>query len=81
MLGSACLPPPQVWHTCRALDGWQAAELLWGVQMLAETLDKAVRPSDRYYNTLIRILATRCMTQASYLPLSCEHDTSGLRPS
>lgn len=35
-------------------------------QALAESLDKAVRADDPYYNTLIRILATRCMMQAVY---------------
>lgn len=36
------------------------------VQALAESLDGARRDSDPYYNTLIRILATRCMLQAVY---------------
>lgn len=39
---------------------------LWALQLLADTLDKAVRPDDAYFNRLIRILATRCMTQAVY---------------
>ena len=33
---------------------------------LAESLDKAVRADDPYFNKLIRIMATRCMTQAVY---------------
>ncbi|WPT12794.1 Exosome complex exonuclease RRP44-like protein A [Picochlorum sp. SENEW3] len=33
---------------------------------LAESLDKAVRKDDPYFNKLIRIMATRCMTQAIY---------------
>lgn len=33
---------------------------------LAESLDRAVRADDPYFNTLIRIMATRCMTQARY---------------
>ena len=33
---------------------------------LAQSLDKAVRNDDPYFNKLIRILATRCMTQAIY---------------
>ena len=33
---------------------------------LAESLDRAVRPEDPYFNKLIRIMATRCMTQARY---------------
>jgi exosome complex exonuclease DIS3/RRP44 len=37
---------------------------LW--QDLAESLDKAVRGDDLYFNKLVRIMATRCMTQAAY---------------
>jgi exosome complex exonuclease DIS3/RRP44 len=33
---------------------------------LAESLDRAVRADDPYFNKLIRIAATRCMTQAVY---------------
>ncbi|KNC77921.1 exosome complex exonuclease RRP44 [Sphaeroforma arctica JP610] len=33
---------------------------------LAESLDKAVLPDRPYFNTLIRILTTRCMMQAQY---------------
>ncbi|KAF5828225.1 hypothetical protein DUNSADRAFT_18006 [Dunaliella salina] len=33
---------------------------------LAESLDAAVRPEDPYFNKLVRILSTRCMTQALY---------------
>ena len=33
---------------------------------LAESLDKALSVKDPYFNKLIRILATRCMTQAKY---------------
>lgn len=36
------------------------------VQTLAASLDEAVRPDDSYFNKLIRIMATRCMTQAVY---------------
>jgi hypothetical protein len=36
-------------------------------QSLAESLDGAVRCDDPYFNKLIRIMATRCMTQAVYL--------------
>jgi exosome complex exonuclease DIS3/RRP44 len=35
-------------------------------QALAASLDAAVRPGDAYFNKLVRILATRCMTQAAY---------------
>ena len=33
---------------------------------LAESLDHAVRGDDPYFNKLVRIMATRCMTQAQY---------------
>ena len=35
-------------------------------RQLADSLDKAVT-KDPYFNKLIRILATRCMTQAQYI--------------
>lgn len=33
---------------------------------LAESLDNAVKPDNPYFNTMLRILATRCMMQAVY---------------
>ena len=33
---------------------------------LADSLDKAVIPNHPYFNRLLRILTTRCMTQAVY---------------
>ena len=33
---------------------------------LAESLDRCVEPSEPFFNTLVRILATRCMTSAEY---------------
>ena len=33
---------------------------------LADSLDAATRPDDPYFNTLLRIVATRCMSQAVY---------------
>lgn len=33
---------------------------------LAESLDRALRVEDPYFNKLVRIMATRCMTQAIY---------------
>jgi exosome complex exonuclease DIS3/RRP44 len=33
---------------------------------VAASLDAAVRPDDPYFNKLVRIMATRCMTQAKY---------------
>ncbi|CAM6111100.1 unnamed protein product [Calypogeia fissa] len=35
-------------------------------KVLADSLDRAVSSEDPYFNKLIRILATRCMTQAVY---------------
>lgn len=37
------------------------------LQALAESLDRAVRSDDAYFNKLVRIMATRCMTQAVYI--------------
>ena len=34
---------------------------------LGASLDAAVRPEDPYFNKLLRILATRCMSQAEYI--------------
>lgn len=34
---------------------------------LATSLDQAIRTNDPYFNKLIRIMATRCMTQAVYI--------------
>ena len=36
------------------------------LQALAESLDLAVRGDDPYFNKLVRIMSTRCMTQAVY---------------
>jgi len=33
---------------------------------LAQSLDEAVIPSNPYFNTMLRILTTRCMMQAVY---------------
>ena len=66
-------------HSCRCKS--RADEALWfsktcccrslvltnaWVQALAEALDLAQRPDDAYFNKLVRIMATRCMTQAAY---------------
>ena len=41
-------------------------------QTLAASLDAAQRADDPYFNKLLRIMATRCMTQVWYAaPLSC----------
>jgi exosome complex exonuclease DIS3/RRP44 len=34
---------------------------------LADTLNKAVDPKNPYFNTMLRMIATRCMMQAVYL--------------
>ncbi|XP_063241362.1 exosome complex exonuclease RRP44 isoform X2 [Bacillus rossius redtenbacheri] len=39
---------------------------------LAESLDAAVRPDNAYFNTMLRILATRCMMQAVYFASGME---------
>eukprot|EP00798_Chlamydomonas_sp_ICE-L_P031432 gene31432-6608_t len=36
------------------------------MQLLADSLDLAVRDDDLYFNKLMRIMSTRCMTQALY---------------
>jgi exosome complex exonuclease DIS3/RRP44 len=35
---------------------------------LADSLDKCVDPKDPFFNTLVRIMATRCMMAAEYFP-------------
>lgn len=35
---------------------------------LAESLDECVDPKEPFFNTLVRIMATRCMTAAEYFP-------------
>lgn len=34
---------------------------------LADSLDKIVRPKDPFFNKLVRIMATRCMNEATYI--------------
>ena len=45
---------------------WLLTDSYFALQVLAASLDEAVREDDAYFNKLIRILATRCMTQAQY---------------
>lgn len=45
---------------------------------LADSLDQCVDPSEPYFNTLVRILATRCMTSAEYF-VSGNHPASEFR--
>lgn len=54
-------------------DGLIAAATLAGVQMkvdsskeLADSLDAASQEGSPYFNKLLRIMATRCMSQAVY---------------
>lgn len=35
-------------------------------KQLAESLDLALKPENPYFNTMLRIMATRCMMQAVY---------------
>lgn len=35
---------------------------------LADSLDRCVDPNDEYFNTLLRIMSTRCMMAAEYFP-------------
>ncbi|EEP80962.1 mitotic control protein dis3 [Uncinocarpus reesii 1704] len=42
---------------------------------LATSLDKCVDPSNPFFNTLIRILATRCMTSAEYFCAGAHAET------
>lgn len=41
-------------------------------RQLALSLDKAVKPDNPYFNTMLRILATRCMLQAVYFSSGME---------
>jgi len=57
----------------RAFDGLLSAAAAAGASLdvssskaLADSLDAAKREGDPYFNKLLRILATRCMTQAEY---------------
>ena len=58
---------------CMHTPSSTASPLAWppetapGLQTLAASLDGCVRADDPYFNKLIRIMATRCMTQAVYL--------------
>lgn len=37
-------------------------------KLLSESLDRAILPKFPYFNTLLRIMVTRCLTQAAYFP-------------
>ncbi|KAK9825185.1 hypothetical protein WJX81_004330 [Elliptochloris bilobata] len=59
-------PPRQFEPLLRAAAAAHVSIDVSSSKALAESLDAAVRPSDAYFNKLLRILATRCMTQAAY---------------
>eukprot|EP00126_Sphaerothecum_destruens_P011113 Sdes_comp20858_c0_seq9m17701 len=40
-------------------------------KQLADSLNEAVKPDSPYFNTMVRILATRCMMQAVYFSSGC----------
>ena len=57
-------------HSCLVLLAGLHKQRLKGpgcyLQALAQSLDLAARSDDAYFNKLVRIMATRCMTQAAY---------------
>ncbi|KAL4428262.1 hypothetical protein ABPG75_002351 [Micractinium tetrahymenae] len=60
-------PPRQFEQLLRAAAAVGASIDPSTSKSLAESLDGCVRADDPYFNKLIRIMATRCMTQAVYL--------------
>lgn len=60
-------PPPRQFEPLLRAAAAAGIELdTHSSKALAESLDKAVRTDDAYFNKLVRIMATRCMTQAAY---------------
>ncbi|KAJ1921532.1 exosome catalytic subunit dis3 [Mycoemilia scoparia] len=60
-------PPPQNFDNLqRALASLSMKLDIESSLTLGNSLDKAVLPEDPYFNTLVRILTTRCMMQAVY---------------
>ncbi|ORX72311.1 RNB-domain-containing protein [Linderina pennispora] len=60
-------PPPQNFDNLQHALKPLGIELETGSSLaLAQSLDRAVLPSDPYFNNLLRILTTRCMMQAQY---------------
>lgn len=61
-------PPPQNFEELAAqLSKKRGLELdVSSSKALADSLDRCVDPENPFFNTLIRILATRCMTSAEY---------------
>jgi exosome complex exonuclease DIS3/RRP44 len=60
-------PPRQLEPLARAAAAAGFALDASSSAALAKSLDAAVREGDPYFNKLVRIMATRCMTQAVYL--------------
>lgn len=68
MLRRHATPPPQNFEELsNQLSKKRNMELeATSSKALAESLDRCVDPKNPFFNTLIRILATRCMTSAEY---------------
>lgn len=60
-------PPRQFEPLLRAAAAVGVSLNISSSKALADSLDAAVRATDPYFNKLIRIMATRCMTQAVYI--------------
>ena len=65
--------PVQVYRLCVLFHRADPCVLLQGFELqvgsgkgLADSLEKAVLKENPYFNTMLRILATRCMMQAVY---------------
>lgn len=50
----------------QALQIWGMSLKTENSKQFAESLDEAVMGGDPYFNQIVRIMATRCMTQAKY---------------
>lgn len=50
----------------QAVQAWGMGMDVESSKRLAQSLDKADVPEDPYFNRIVRIMATRCMTQAKY---------------
>jgi len=59
-------PPRQFAPLLRAAESAGVELEVANSRQLAASLDGAVREADPYFNKLLRILATRCMTPAAY---------------
>jgi len=60
-------PPRQFEPLLRAAAAVGVSLDISSSKALADSLDAAVRATDPYFNKLIRIMATRCMSQAAYI--------------